>query len=79
MNLNLHRLSDNIVQVRTDLTSYTVIRDGETVTLLGQGLEEEFDLDLFPSTSPLEKEARPRLLAIASYLIASIEASLYGD
>jgi len=79
MQISLHRMTENIVQVRTSLSSYTVVREGETISVFGPGVDLEFELDLFPVVAALEPREKPRLMAVAAYLIASLEAQTYGD
>ena len=74
MKIQIRSVANRIVQVQTELSSYTcfIDRKKEIVTLVGPGLNEEYDVDSFPGDEP-------ELYAITAYLIASLEAQLYGD
>ena len=74
MKISIRAVNRQVVQVQTELASYTAILDpdDQTVTLVGPGLNEEHQVSDFPGEYP-------ELYAIAAYLIASLEAKLYGD
>ncbi len=71
MRLQIYRRTPNMIQVQTDNCLYTVYREGDTITLLGPGLQEEYE--------NLELPYRPSLPATAAYLVASLETQIYGD
>lgn len=74
MKLSIRAVNSRIIQIQTELAAYTAVKDpdGQTVTLVGPGLVEEHEVGDFPGEDP-------ELYAIAAYLIASLEAKLYGD